>query len=212
MPRIDAPTVAEHHAQRRAALVSAAVDLLAHEGPTAVQPAGVAAGAGLARSSVYQYFPSTGALLGAAVEEMFRRALADVEDPTAAAGSAHDRVTAYVDAGLDAALAGHLPLPSYAGLALPGECQARVVALHVALMAPLVSALEDAGVDDATGVAGLVNGALGAGAAQIARGEDPATVRTRVRAFVAAAVTGLAGMAALAGVPGAAHADEGTRS
>lgn len=201
VPRIDAPTVAEHHAQRRAALVAAALDLLATDGPAGVQPAGVAARAGLARSSVYQYYPSTGALLGAAVEEMFRRALADVEERTAGAGGAHERVAAYVDAGLDAALAGHLPLPSFAGLALPEDCQARVVALHVALMAPLVGALEDAGVGDAAGVAGLVNGVLGAGAAQIARGEDPAAVRARVRAFVAAAV----------GSPGAAPDGGGAR-
>ena len=59
MPRIDAPTVAEHHAQRRAALLAAAEELLAEQGVEAVTPAAVGARAGLARSSVYQYFSSS---------------------------------------------------------------------------------------------------------------------------------------------------------
>ena len=73
MPRIEAPTLAEHHAQRRAAIVAAAVDLLGREGIGAVTPAAVASGSGLARSSLYQYFPSTAALVAAAVEESFTR-------------------------------------------------------------------------------------------------------------------------------------------
>ena len=73
MPRIDAPTVAEHSAQRRAAIVDAAVDLLGREGITGVTPAAVASAAGLARSSVYQYFASTDALVAAGVEGSLQR-------------------------------------------------------------------------------------------------------------------------------------------
>jgi len=105
MPKIDAPTVVEHHARRRAAIVSAAVDLLGADGAGAVTPAAVAAVAGLARSSVYLYYPSTGALVGAAVEEVFRRALADLTEAMAGARTPEARVTAYVDAGIDAAMA-----------------------------------------------------------------------------------------------------------
>ncbi len=52
MPRIDAPTVAEHHQMRRAALMAAAGDLLATQGVESVTLGAVGAAAGLARSSV----------------------------------------------------------------------------------------------------------------------------------------------------------------
>ena len=57
MPRIDAPTVAEHHVMRRDAIIAAARDLLGTAGASAVTPAAVAGRSGLARTSVYQYFP-----------------------------------------------------------------------------------------------------------------------------------------------------------
>lgn len=188
MPKIDAPTVAEHHARRRADVVSAAVSVLSAEGPAAVTPAAVAAQSGLARSSVYQYFPSTGALLGAAVEETFRVTLAALDTALAGARTPVDRLVAYVDTSFDGALAGHLPLAALSATGIPPDCLARVLDLHVALMAPLVQALADAGVEDAAGVAGLVNGAVSSAATQVGRGEDESEVRRRVRAFVVRAV------------------------
>ena len=49
MPRITAPTLAEHQARQRDALVEAAVAILATEGVAAATPAAVGARAGLAR-------------------------------------------------------------------------------------------------------------------------------------------------------------------
>lgn len=181
MPKIDAPTVAEHHAMRRAAILGAATDLLGREGVSAVTPAAVAASAGLARSSVYQYYPSTGALVGAGVEETFRRSLVALEHAMSGAGSPQERVLAYVDAGLTAAVDGHQPMAAYVGLDLPDECRARVVEMHRALVAPLVDALAEGGVSDAQGVAELVGGVVSAGATQVRRGESLAAVRPRNR-------------------------------
>ena len=188
MPKIDAPTLAEHHARRRAAIVGAAVDLLGTEGVAAVTPAAAAAGAGLARSSVYQYFPSTGALVGAAIEEMFRRIIDGLETAMAGARSPAERVTAYVDASLDAALAGHLPQVTYHGSELSAEWHGRVHDLHTALVDPLVTALAEAGVADPGEMAGLVGGVVNAAATQVQHGASIPAVRRRVRAFVLGAV------------------------
>ncbi len=188
MPKIDAPTVVEHHARKRAAIVSAAVELLGADGAGAVTPAAVAAAAGLARTSVYQYYPSTGALVGAAVEEVFRRALADLTEAMAGARTPGARVTAYVDASLAAALHGHFPQGTYHGSELTAETQERVHRLHDALVDPLVAALRDAGVPDAVGVAGLVGGVVNAAAVQVQHGEPVPRVRRRVRAFVRGAI------------------------
>jgi AcrR family transcriptional regulator len=188
MPKIDAPTVAEHHARRRATIVSAAADLLGAEGVAGVSPAAVAAAAGLARSSVYQYYSSTGALVGAAVEEMFRRALSDLDEAMAGAGTPPARLEAYLDASLDAALAGHLPLGPYRAGELVPDVQARVRELHDALNRPLVAALADAGVADSVGVAGLISGVVNAAAVQVQHGQPVPVVRRRVHVFVRGAV------------------------
>ncbi len=190
MPKIDAPTVAEHHARRRSAIVSAAADILGADGPEAVTPAAVAAGAGMARSSVYQYYDSTLALLGAAVEEVFHRTTQDLRAATERARTPEARITAYVDASLDAAVSGHFPQGSYHGTGLPAETAARLHGLHEQLAEPLVSALRAAGVRDAVGVAGLVGGVVSAAAVQIGHGEPEPAVRRRLRAFVRRA-TGL---------------------
>jgi AcrR family transcriptional regulator len=100
VPRIQAATVVEHHAQQRRALLDAARELLAE---TAQKPSMGAVGqrTGLARSSVYQYFASADELLAALIAEVFpdwaNRVIAHVESaPTPGA-----RVWAYVEANLE---------------------------------------------------------------------------------------------------------------
>src|ERR1044071_5681440 len=69
MPRIDAPTVAEHRANQERALLDAARAVLLAHGPQAVTPATVGAAAGLARSSVYKYFRSGDEILSRIVAD-----------------------------------------------------------------------------------------------------------------------------------------------
>ena len=77
MPRISAPTVAEHRAAQQRALLDAARALLAETGrpPTF---AALAERSGLARPSIYQYFRSADDLLRALVEDVFPRWAATV--------------------------------------------------------------------------------------------------------------------------------------
>lgn len=188
MPKIDAPTVAEHNTQRRAAILEAAVDLLNSDGIGGLTPAAVAAASGLARSSVYQYYPSTGALIAAGVTEIFQRTGRLIEEGQVGATTPEERIVAWVDSALEAAGAGHEPMKVFASGDLPAECRAAVVGLHRELTEPLVSALEDQGVEAPAAVAELVGGVMSAAAAQVARGEGMETVRARVRAFVLSAL------------------------
>ena len=57
MPRITGPDIATHVAQQEAAVVRAAVGLFAERGYTAVTLADIATEVGLARTSLYRYFP-----------------------------------------------------------------------------------------------------------------------------------------------------------
>ncbi len=189
VPKIEAATVAEHHALRRTAIVDAAVDLLGRDGPDAVTPAAVAAAAGLARSSVYQYYSSAGALVAAAVESTFARTIEELGAAVSSASVPAQRISAYLDACLDAAVAGHLPAAAgYSRLDMPEQCHTRIAELHADLMRPLVTALREAGVPEPDGVAALVNGAVSAAAGQVRRGDDLRATRRRLQRFVLGAV------------------------
>ncbi len=57
MPRITGPTIAAHVAQQEQAVVRAATELFAERGFATVTMADIAERVGLARSSLYRYFP-----------------------------------------------------------------------------------------------------------------------------------------------------------
>lgn len=119
MPKINASTVAEHRARQREALVGAAIDILVTEGAAAVTPAAVGARAGLARSSVYQYFDSSAALLATITEEAFRRSNQALTEAMAAADGPLERVEAFFGESLRLGAEGaHRPAAALMGAGL----------------------------------------------------------------------------------------------
>jgi len=170
MPRIDAPTVVEHHAMRRDAIVAAARETLVAAGASAVTPAAVAAQAGLARTSVYQYYPSTGALVAAAVEAMFAEANSALGAAVGRAGDPRGRIHDYVTVALQLAAQNHGPFHPVSVVDLPPMCRARVRELHEELVAPLRAAIEELGVAEPEIVVGLAFGAISAATQLVERG------------------------------------------
>ncbi|MFE0534391.1 TetR/AcrR family transcriptional regulator [Streptomyces nigra] len=131
MPKINASTVAEHRAQQREALIGAAIDLLVHEGAAAVTPAAVGARAGLARSSVYQYFDSSAALLATVTEEAFRRSDEALARALAGADGPLERVEAFFLESLRLGAEGaHRPAAALMSAGLPPACQERLMAVR----------------------------------------------------------------------------------
>lgn len=172
-------SVAEHHELRRRGILDAAVEVLGEDGIQAVTPAAVAARTGLARNSIYQYHPSTGALVAAAVEEAFRRALAEVTVHVPSEGDATERLLGWITAGLNAAVSGHAVWRAE-GADLPQECHQRVVELHHQLQAPLIDALTSLGCAEPSAMAELVAGLVRAGADQVRRGDNVDAVVDRI--------------------------------
>jgi AcrR family transcriptional regulator len=89
VPRITADTVAEHIAQQEAAVIDAASRLFAERGVSQVSLATIASEVGLARNSLYRYFPDKGHILAA----WFRAELAPLQDVSTAI-AAEDRPAA----------------------------------------------------------------------------------------------------------------------
>lgn len=157
MPRISAPTVAEHHARQRRALLDAARALLAETGE-APSMAAVGRRAGLARSSVYQYFASPAALLQGVVADVFPDWASQVQRQVDAAGSPGDRVWAYVEANVALfASAEQAVARALTRVVEPHLLRGPMQEFHARLQVPLREALTDLGEPDVPAMAETID-------------------------------------------------------
>ncbi|MFG1697946.1 TetR/AcrR family transcriptional regulator [Nonomuraea sp. NPDC049309] len=184
MPRIQAPTVAEHRAAQRRALLDAARKILAETGrpPTLAR---VAERAGLARSSLYQYFRSSEDLLNAVVEDVFPRWSARVAEAMDAAATPAGRVLAYVLTNFELIAEGEHALATVLAEVVPGETIAeRTRAMHAQLLEPLVETLRLLGVPAVPETAEMINAIVFAGSRLIESGTDLQTVWESARGLL----------------------------
>lgn len=189
MPRISAPTLAEHRRRQREALLNAATDLLVTHGAEAVTPAAVGAASGLARSSVYQYFSSGAAIIAAVIEDAFPRSNELMRSALTGLSEPADIINAYVRETLRQAADGaHRPAAALRAAALPEECLARLDELHREQVAPLLTALQDLAVPDAMIRGRLLGGMLEAAMGAVESGADLAAVTRSALDLVHAAV------------------------
>ena len=197
MPKIDAATVAEHRAARRAALLDAAADLLREDPSKAPSLAAAGARAGLSRSSVYHYFESSEAMIAALVEETFPRWQRRFDEAIGSASTPAERVLAYVHENLRLVADGENALARALSTAAPSHDLAdRSMAFHAALTAPLAAALGELGVANVDFTAELVNSLVLTGARQLEAGaaidEVEAGIQAVLRPFLANHDAGLA--------------------
>lgn len=172
MPRITEATVAEHHSARERALLDAAHAVLLETGraPTMSQ---VAERAGLARTSVYQYFSSTPVLLQAMVEDIYPRWTAHVSEVMDAAPTEADRVLAYAVASVELVARGaHAVAGVLVGAGPSEEVGEQAARMHQEVRQPLVRTLRTLGVGSPEAVSELVNGVVHAATRLLDAGAD----------------------------------------
>ncbi len=164
MPKISAPTVAEHRAARRAALLAAAADLLTEQPDRVPTLAAVGKRAGLSRPSVYHYFTSAEALVAAVVEEAFPRWERRFDEALAEVGTPAERIRVYARQNLRLVADGEFALANTLAAVLPGDdLSARAARFHQRLLGPVREALVELGVGDPELAADLVNALVLAG-------------------------------------------------
>ncbi|MGN6502129.1 MAG: TetR/AcrR family transcriptional regulator [Pseudolysinimonas sp.] len=189
MPKISAPTVAEHRAAQRRALLAAAEAIVAEKGLAAVTPGSVGARAGLARSSFYEYFPSRDDLLAAVAVSAFEQWAAEVEAVTSAVPAGRARLHAYVEATIRLTADGkHALATGLQQAELSPTSRDAIMALHDTLVTPLVRLLEEAGAADVETQAALVQGVIGAGVQLVTHGAPAPAVTAAIIAMLDAGV------------------------
>ncbi|WP_298385375.1 MULTISPECIES: TetR/AcrR family transcriptional regulator [Ferrimicrobium] len=143
MPKIMAPTVKEHHAQRRQALLDAAKESLLNPSIRSVNFEAVGPRAGLRRNSVYLYFPSENHLALELAEDV----LPGYQEQLVAAMKRHreprEQITGYAKAIVspDARLA-HEVLRNLENRDRTPEIAAKVKEYYVELSRPIVEPLK----------------------------------------------------------------------
>lgn len=169
---------------RRASVIAAARHALGTVGVSGVTPGAVAGVAGIARTSVYQYFPSTEALLTAAVEDMFTDAATRIGEALDGSTDPWQRIESYVAVALRAAAGQYGPFHSMPATELPDGTRARLKGLHRALSAPLIAAISEIGAAEPETAASLVLGLISAGITMVRRGADAEHTIAATTAFV----------------------------
>lgn len=194
MPRITAPTLAEHRDRRRSALLAAGQALVLEGGPHAVTMAAVAQQAGLSRPAVYEYFDSTQDLLAAVLTEQMRTWSADIARALEQAGSPEDRIRSYITASLRLFCDGeHEVVAILSETSLPEAVRTQLVDMHAELSAPLIAAVEDMGATDPDTAVRLIQGVVEAAARRLEPGSDPTGEAQAASDFILAGVRGLSG-------------------
>lgn len=157
MPRIDAPTVAEHHTRQRRALLDAARALLAETGQAPSMSA-VGVRAGLARTSVYQYFSSSDALMHAVVADVFPDWARKVQQRVDDAGSPGERVWAYVEAQIELfGSSEQFVAQALTRVVDPSVLRGPMQDFHAQLQVPLRQALTDLGEPEVAAMAETID-------------------------------------------------------
>lgn len=170
MPKIRAATVAEHREAQTRALLDAAHALLAETG-TRPGLAAVAKRAGLARSSVYQYFHSADDLLLAVVDSLLPRWESVIAVELSRAQTPSQRVMAYLWANLKLVADGEHAIANLLHGTAPEHLIAeKAMHIHRQLALPLVEALKELNVPDVGLASSLITNVLTWGSTQLESG------------------------------------------
>lgn len=193
MPRIKADNIAEHIAQQRAAVLDAAIALFADRGYNEVGLGDIAAEVGLARNSLYRYFPDKTHLLVEWYREVVPRTITTWRSAIEGQDDPAERLQRWARSYLEWANTPEhrLVAPLTDSLdSLDEETRTEVGALHRSMMAVVAEVLSDAGIaeEEVGGTVDLLSGlVLGTARAEARNRPDPAT-RHRLDAAIRAIV------------------------
>lgn len=189
MPKISAPTIAEHREARREALLAAAA-ILMQEGKT-FTVAQVAQEVGLSRSAVYEYYDSAADLIADVLVDEMAIWVDEITPSVAAESEPFGRIEAWVRGVLDYVAQGrHALLKSAGSVDLPEARRAQVQSMHRELIAPLAEALTDLHVSDVRQMSAFVWGVLDASITRVESQQcNSQSEGNAVMAFIRAGIT-----------------------
>jgi AcrR family transcriptional regulator len=184
MPRINTSNLVEQREWRRSQLISAAAAIALESGSEAITVSAVAQRAGLARTSVYEYFGSSAELVADLIIEELNAftdilvaAVEPAEIPEAAIANWINSALQYIADGR------HLLAKALSATSLPVNRSAEIGAAHRALLAPLSSALTEIGVRDLNYALSMIQSLTDAATKRIENGNSADAEISKTTAF-----------------------------
>ena len=189
MPRIQAPTVVLHRELRRQQLMEAAMGLALASGAESITVAAVAAKAGLARSSIYEYFASSADLVADLVLEELDYYTQRLATATQGAQDPFERIELWISESLRYVADGrHMLVKSLNTIDTPDARKDEILMGHRRMMAPLQEAITQTGVADVRVAAALLSSVTDAASIRIDAGNE---AELEIQSAVAFALAGL---------------------
>jgi AcrR family transcriptional regulator len=189
MPRINTSNLVEQREWRRSQLIGAAAAIALESGSEAITVSAVAQRAGLARTSVYEYFGSSAELVAdLIIEELagFTNILNAAVEP---AKVPEDAIAYWINSALLYIADGrHLLAKALSATSLPINRSAEIGAAHRALLAPLTSALTELGVKDLNYALSMIQSLTDAATKRIENGNDAQSEISKTTAFCIAGI------------------------
>ena len=193
MPKIQAASISANREMRRQQLIGAALELAMDQGAQAVTVAAVAQKAGLARSSIYEYFASSADLIADLVieeleyyEKRLAEAIKDATDP-------FEKLELWIAEGLRYVQDGrHMLVKSLNTVATPDFRKDEIALGHRKLIAPLREALSATGIKDLIGAGSFISSVTDAASVRIEAGND---AELEIRNATIFAIAGLRALA-----------------
>ena len=147
VPKISAPSIAEHREARRDALLVAATQLMLSG--TRFTVAQVASEVGLSRSAVYEYYASAADLIADVLVDEMALWVDEISPMVEAESEPLARIETWVRGVLGYVKDGrHVLVKSAGSVELPEARRVQVTSMHRELVAPLVQALTELEVSD----------------------------------------------------------------
>ena len=173
MPKIQAPTVAQHRELRRQQLIDAAMELALASGAESITVAAVAAKAGLARSSIYEYFASSADLVADLVLEELDYYTGRLAQAISGATDPYTRIELWITESLRYVADGrHMLVKSLNTINTPTSRKEEILMGHRRMMAPLQDSLIEVGISNVRAAAALLASVTDAASIRIDAGNE----------------------------------------
>ena len=193
-PKIQAATVVEQRQMRQRQLIDAALSIALESGAANISVAAVAKRAGLARSSMYEYFSSSADLIADLVIEelaLYQKRLAQAvkgtEDP-------YQHIELWIAEALQYVVDGrHMLIKSLNAAAIPDFRRDEISQGHRNLMTTISAPLQEIGLTDIRGAMSYLQNTIEAASVRIESGSDS---ELEIRS---AQIYAIAGLRALSG-------------
>jgi hypothetical protein len=193
-PKIQAATVVEQRQMRQRQLIDAALSIALESGAANITVAAVAKRAGLARSSMYEYFSSSADLIADLVIEelaLYQKRLAhavrDTEDP-------YQHIELWIAEALQYVVDGrHMLIKSLNSATIPEFRRDEISQGHRNLMTTISAPLQEIGLTDIRGAMSYLQNTIEAASVRIESGSDS---EIEIRS---AQIYAIAGLRALSG-------------